>query len=239
MRGAGCVINDLADRNFDPLVARTANRPIASGALSVRQALLFLALLLGLGFLILLCFNSMTIFLGGASLLLVILYPFTKRITWWPQAFLGLTFNWGALLGWTAEIGSLMLSAQLLYCGGFFWTLGYDTIYAHQDKYDDQRIGIKSSALALGKVSRSAVLGFYAAAILFWGGALYSAGISWPGWLGLGLAGVFGFHLTMQVDFDQPQACLRAFKANRRLGWALFLGLCASSLVETGLGESG
>ena len=150
MRGAGCTVNDIADHKFDAQVARTAARPIPSGAVSVLQALCFLGLQLGIGLAILLCLNGAALAWGAASLLLVIPYPFMKRITWWPQAWLGLTFNWGALLGWVAVTGRLDAAPLALYAAGLFWTLGYDTIYAHQDKEDDILIGVKSTALRLG-----------------------------------------------------------------------------------------
>ena len=150
MRGAGCTVNDIVDRNFDARVARTAARPISSGQVSVRQAIIFLALQLLLGLVVLLQFNTFAIGLGIGSLVLVALYPFMKRITYWPQLFLGLTFNWGALLGWAAVKGGFGLSAAVLYAAGIFWTLGYDTIYAHQDKEDDILIGVKSTALKFG-----------------------------------------------------------------------------------------
>ena len=142
MRGAGCVINDLADRDLDARVERTRHRPLASGRLTTGEALAFLALQLLVGLLVLLSFNRFTILLGLASLPLVIVYPLMKRVTWWPQAFLGVTFNWGALVGWSAVTGDLAAPALTLYVAGFLWTLGYDTIYAHQDKADDAVIGV-------------------------------------------------------------------------------------------------
>jgi len=151
MRGAGCTVNDWADRDFDGKVARTAARPIPSGAVSPRQALIFLVAQLLVGLLVLLQLNWFAIGVGAASLLLVFPYPFMKRITYWPQAWLGLTFNWGALVGWAAVRGDLTLAPVLLYIAGVFWTLGYDTIYAHQDKEDDILVGVKSTALALGE----------------------------------------------------------------------------------------
>ena len=143
MRGAGCTYNDIVDRDFDAKVTRTALRPIPAGDVTIRQAWLFLGLQLLIGLVILLQFNLVTVGLGLASVLLVVTYPFMKRITYWPQAWLGLTFNWGALMGWTAVTGSLGWPAVALYAAGFCWTLGYDTIYAHQDKEDDALIGVK------------------------------------------------------------------------------------------------
>jgi 4-hydroxybenzoate polyprenyltransferase len=159
MRGAGCTLNDIADRDFDARVARTRLRPLPSGRITVFQALVFLAAQLAIGAAVLFSLNNLSILLGLAVLALIGTYPFMKRITWWPQLFLGLNFNWGALIGWTAVTGALAAPPLLLYLGGVFWTLGYDTIYAHQDKEDDARIGVKSSALALGERTRPCVLG--------------------------------------------------------------------------------
>jgi 4-hydroxybenzoate polyprenyltransferase len=150
MRGAGCTYNDMVDREFDARVERTRRRPLPSGAISLRAAAVFLALQLLAGLAILFTFNTITIALGIASLALVFTYPFMKRVTWWPQAFLGLTFNWGVLMGWSAVTGDISLPALLLYTGAIAWTIGYDTIYAHQDKEDDALIGLRSTALLFG-----------------------------------------------------------------------------------------
>ena len=151
MRGAGCTLNDIVDRNYDGLVARTKGRPIPSGRVSVKQAQIFLVSQCLLGLVILLQFNPYTIVLASASLLIVVIYPFMKRVTHWPQLVLGLAFNWGALVGWSAVQNSLAWPPLVLYLGGIFWTLGYDTIYAHQDKEDDVLIGVKSTALQFGE----------------------------------------------------------------------------------------
>ncbi len=161
MRGAGCTFNDIVDRDIDAQVARTRGRPLPSGAVSVRAAWIFLALQCGVGLVILLQLNRIAILLGAASLILVAIYPFMKRVTWWPQAWLGLTFNWGALLGFAARTGHLAWPAFVLYAACFFWTLGYDTIYAHQDKDDDALIGVKSTALLLNANSRAWIGFFY------------------------------------------------------------------------------
>src|SRR5579884_3093654 len=168
MRGAGCTLNDIADREYDGKVARTRLRPLPSGRVTVLQAALFMGLQLAVGAAVLLSLNRMTILLGLAVLALIATYPFMKRITYWPQLFLGLNFNWGALLGWTAVTGAVAWPAVLLYLGGICWTLGYDTIYAHQDKEDDARIGVKSSALALGARTRPFLFAAYGAAVLLW-----------------------------------------------------------------------
>src|SRR4029077_20552978 len=188
MRGAGCTLNDLADRDFDAQVARTRSRPLPSGAVTPAQAVAFMGLLLAVGAAVLLSFNRFAIVLGLAVLALIATYPFMKRITYWPQFFLGLNFNWGALLGWAAVRGSLDWAPALLYLGGIAWTLGYDTIYAHQDKEDDVRIGVKSSALALGDGTRPWLFAFYAAAAMLWAAAGISGSLAWPYFAGLAIA---------------------------------------------------
>ncbi|MBL4590254.1 MAG: 4-hydroxybenzoate octaprenyltransferase, partial [Alphaproteobacteria bacterium] len=222
MRGAGCVINDLWDRNLDKQVERTQSRPLASGAVSVKQTLVFLAILLGIGLLILLQMNSLTIILGVISLGFVITYPLMKRITWWPQAFLGLTFNFGALMGWSAVTGVIELPAVLLYIGGFFWTLGYDTIYAHQDTEDDALIGIKSTARLFGKHSQKWIVGFYSICTVLFLGAITQVE---PAFITILISlPAFAVLMYQVVSFkaqDQTQ-CLKGFKLNREFG-VLFL----------------
>ena len=230
MRGAGCVVNDLADRDLDARVERTRHRPLASGRLSVAQASAFLVLQLLVGLAVLLSFNRFTVLLGLASMPLVIAYPFMKRITWWPQAVLGLTFNWGALVGWSAVTGDLAAPALVLYAAGFFWTLGYDTIYAHQDKVDDALIGVRSSARRLGAATIPWLWLFYGTALALIGvaGWLVAPG---PGfYVVLGLAGV---HLAWQVrtiDLDNPASCLARFRSNREFGLLVFLALLAGKV---------
>lgn len=220
MRGAGCVVNDLWDRKIDAAVARTRTRPLASGEITPRQALIFLAGLLSASFVILLQFNLFTIILGVLSLALVAAYPLMKRITWWPQLFLGFTFNWGALMGWSATTGGLDAPALLLYAGGIFWTLAYDTIYAHQDKEDDALIGVRSTALLFGGRSKAFVAGFFALALAFFAGAAALAGLS-PFLILLP-----ALHAAWQVrrwDIDDPANCLLLFKSNRTFGILLLL----------------
>jgi 4-hydroxybenzoate polyprenyltransferase len=225
MRGAGCVVNDLADRDLDAKVARTRHRPLASGQLSVTEASAFLVLQLLVGLVIVLSFNRVTVLLGLASMPLVIVYPFMKRITWWPQAFLGLTFNWGALVGWSAVTGGLAAPALTLYAAGLLWTLGYDTIYAHQDKVDDALIGVRSTARRLGAATIPWLW-------LFYGGALALIGLA--GWLVAMAPGFYlmlalaGAHLAWQVrtlEPDDPQSCLARFRSNREFGLLVFLAL--------------
>lgn len=227
MRGAGCTINDILDRDIDGKVARTAGRPIVSGAVSVRGAILFLGLQLLIGLLILVQLNRFSIMLGIASLLLVFVYPLMKRVTYWPQAWLGLTFNWGALLGWAAVRGDLGWPAVALYVGGFFWTLGYDTIYAHQDKDDDVLIGVKSAALALGERTRPFVFLFYGLTLGLTALAGALAGLSWVFYPLLGLAGLQLLWQAADVDIHDGPDCLRKFKSNRLYGWLVLAAIVA------------
>lgn len=218
MRGAGCVINDLWDRDIDKEVERTRSRPLASGQVTVKQAICFTAGLLALGFLILIQLPMMAILLGILSLGPVILYPLAKRVTWYPQAVLGLTFNFGALIGASAVLNDVSLTALLLYVGGIFWTLGYDTIYAHQDIVDDGIVGIKSTALKFGGHSHIYISAFYAifSALLFITGILSHAG-----WLFFIFWGSACFHLIWQVRTLQttdPMDCLKKFRSNRDFG---------------------
>jgi len=231
MRGAGCTVNDLADRKFDARVARTATRPIASGQISVLKAFVFLALQLLLGLSILLQFNAFTVALGASSLLLIVLYPFMKRITYWPQLFLGFTFNWGALLGWAAVKGELSAPAFVLYGAGIFWTLGYDTIYAHQDKKDDVLIGVKSTALKFGDGTKPWLVGFYSITVILLAATGLLANLAWPFYSGLTLAAL---HLAWQiksVDIANSKNCLRRFKSNRDFGLILLAGIIAAQVI--------
>ena len=231
MRGAGCTYNDIVDRDFDARVARTADRPIPSGAVSVRQAVAFMVLLLALGLAVLLQLNGFAIGIGALSLVLVFTYPLAKRVTYWPQAVLGLTFNWGALVGWAAVQGGMDAPALVLYAAGFFWTLGYDTIYAHQDKEDDLLVGVKSSALRLGAATRPWLFVFYGVTAVLLGTAGWLAGLGWPWWVGLALA---SGHMTWQaarVDIDDPASCLSMFRANRWVGWLILGGIVVAQAL--------
>jgi 4-hydroxybenzoate polyprenyltransferase len=227
MRGAGCTLNDIADRRYDAQVARTRLRPLPSGAVSVRQAIMFLLLQLALGAAILFTFDRLTILLGVAVLGLIATYPFMKRITYWPQVFLGLNFNWGALIGWTAVTGALSWPPVLLYLGGVCWTIGYDTIYAHQDKEDDVRIGVKSSAIALGAQTRPWLYIFYVAALLLWAAAGFSASLRLFFVAGLGGSALQLVWQTTQVATDDPADCLAKFRSNRWVGWLMLGGIIA------------
>ncbi|MGE5516255.1 MAG: 4-hydroxybenzoate octaprenyltransferase [Bacteroidota bacterium] len=230
MRGAGCTINDIADHKFDAQVERTRARPIPSGAVSLKQAWAFLAAQLAVGLVILMQLDGFAIGLGVASLLLVFPYPLMKRITWWPQAWLGLTFNWGALMGWAAVRGELAAAPLLMYAAGLLWTLGYDTIYAHQDKEDDALIGVKSTARHLGAATPRWVTGFYTGTVLLLVAAGWTAGVSWPFYPLLALA---AGQLAWQVaagDIDDSPDCLAKFNSNRVFGW-LFLAAVVAGKV--------
>jgi 4-hydroxybenzoate polyprenyltransferase len=231
MRGAGCTLNDIIDRDFDALVARTRTRPLPSGAVTVPRAALFLAAQLAIGAAVLLSLDRLAILLGVLVLLLVATYPLMKRVTYWPQFFLGLNFNWGALLGWAAATGRIEPAALLLYVGGIAWTLGYDTIYAHQDKEDDVLIGVKSSALALGPRTRPWLFIFYAAAVALWGAAGAAAGLSWPFWLGLALTLAQLSWQAARVDTEDAADCLAKFRSNRLTGWLMLAGIIAAHVV--------
>jgi 4-hydroxybenzoate polyprenyltransferase len=229
MRGAGCTYNDIVDREFDAGVARTRNRPIPSGQVSVAAAKLFMVALCLVGLLVLLQFNRFTILLGIASLALVAIYPFMKRLTYWPQVVLGLTFKWGALVGWASIKGSLALPALLLYAGSVLWTIGYDTIYAHQDKEDDLALGLKSTAIKFGETTKIWVGGFYLGALVLWTLACFQAGAHLIAGLALALAAVQMAWQVTTLDIDDPSNCLVRFRSNCSVGWILFLGLVADA----------
>jgi 4-hydroxybenzoate polyprenyltransferase len=232
MRGAGCTWNDIVDRDLDGRVERTRSRPIPSGQVTVLQAATFLVAQALIGLVVLLQFNRFTVLCGFASLLVVAIYPFMKRITYWPQIVLGLAFSWGALMGWPAAFGRLDLPAFVLYAGSICWVIAYDTIYAHQDREDDLFIGIKSTALRFGEKTKPMLLAFYGAAVILIGWAGLLAGGSFV--FALGLA-AFAAHLAWQVrrlDIDDSALCLRVFKSNRDAGLLLFAAMIADALVR-------
>jgi 4-hydroxybenzoate polyprenyltransferase len=232
MRGAGCTWNDIVDRDLDRSVERTRLRPIPSGQVSVVQATIFLVLQALIGFLVLISFNAFTIALGVASLAIVAVYPFMKRITYWPQIVLGLAFSWGALMGWAAAFGRLDLPALLLYAGSIAWVIGYDTIYAHQDREDDALIGIKSTALLFGERTKPMLAVFYSAAIILLGAAGFTAGAGLVFALGLM---AFAAHLTWQIvrlDITDPDRCLALFKSDRDAGLILFAALLLDAALR-------
>jgi 4-hydroxybenzoate polyprenyltransferase len=230
MRGAGCTWNDIVDRDLDRGVERTRLRPIPSGQVSVAQAAVFLAAQALVGLIVLIQFNAFAIATGMASLAIVAVYPFMKRITYWPQVVLGLAFSWGALMGWAAAFGSLDIRPLTLYAGSIAWVIGYDTIYAHQDREDDALIGIKSTALLFGDRTKPMLVVFYGLALALIGtaGALAGAGALF--WVGLA---AFAVHLGWQVvrlDIRDPDMCLAVFKSDRDAGLMLFAGMVADAL---------
>jgi 4-hydroxybenzoate polyprenyltransferase len=232
MRGAGCTWNDITDRDLDAKVERTRSRPIPAGQVTAKQAVVFLALQLLVGLVVLLQFNWFAVATGIASLIVVVVYPFMKRITYWPQAVLGLAFSWGALMGFAVILARIDAAALWLYAGSIAWVIGYDTIYAHQDTEDDALIGVKSTALLFGKNTRGWLALFYGLAVILIGAALWSAGAGLPAWLGLV---AFAAHLVSQIirlRIADSTLCLRLFRGNRDAGLLLFAGLVIDAVVR-------
>jgi len=225
MRAAGCVVNDMWDRDLDRRVARTAGRPLAAGTLRLRHAAWFLAALLAAGLAILLQLNTLAQLLGMASLGLVALYPLAKRVTWWPQLMLGVTFGWGAPMGHAAASGTLPLAGWLLYAAAIAWILGYDTIYAHQDREDDALVGVRSTARLFAARSRAFVGACYAATLALLLAAGWAAGLGWTFHAAMALpAGLLAWQVA-RLDIHDPGRCLRLFRANRDVGLLVGLAL--------------
>jgi 4-hydroxybenzoate polyprenyltransferase len=232
MRGAGCTWNDITDRDLDAKVERTRSRPIPAGQVSVKQALVFLVAQALVGLTVLLQFNRFAVATGIASLLIVVIYPFMKRITWWPQVVLGLAFSWGALMGFAVRLGRIDATALVLYAGSIAWVIGYDTIYAHQDAEDDALIGVKSTARLFGERTHQALVVFYGLAVLLIGVALVLAGSGFVAWIGLA---AFAAHLVWQIRrlrIGDAALCLRVFKSNRDAGLLLFAALLVDALMR-------
>jgi 4-hydroxybenzoate polyprenyltransferase len=232
MRGAGCTWNDITDRDLDAKVERTRSRPIPAGQVSVKQALAFMVLQALVGLAVLVQFNRFAIATGIASLLIVAIYPFMKRITYWPQVVLGLAFSWGALMGFAAAFGRIDATALVLYAGSIAWVIGYDTIYAHQDTEDDALIGIKSTARLFGENTKPALAVFYGIAVVLIGVALKLAGSGWPAFVGLA---AFAAHLVWQIKrlaISDPALCLRIFWSNREAGLLLFASLAMDAVLR-------
>ncbi|MBN8969197.1 MAG: 4-hydroxybenzoate octaprenyltransferase [Rhizobiales bacterium] len=232
MRGAGCTWNDITDRDLDAKVERTRSRPIPAGQVSVRQAFAFLVVQALIGLAVLLQFDRFAVIAGITSLLVVAIYPFMKRITYWPQFVLGLAFSWGALMGFAVLLGRIDATALALYAGSIAWVIGYDTLYAHQDAEDDALIGVKSTALLFGARTQPMLALLYALAVALIGLSLWLAGAGWFGWLGLA---AFAAHLAWQViriDISDSPLCLRLFKSNRDAGLLLFAGLLADAVAR-------
>ena len=231
MRGAGCTWNDILDRDLDARVERTRSRPIPSGKVSVTGAFVFLIALALIGLLVLVQMNAFAIATGIVSLLVVSVYPLAKRVIWFPQAVLGLAFSWGALMGWAAVFGTIGLPALVLYAGSILWVIGYDTIYAHQDRDDDAIIGVRSTARLFGEETRRALAFLYAGTVML----IFAAGILAGGGVLFGLGAVgFALHLAWQVralDIANPEHCLRLFRSNREAGLILFAGIVLDGLI--------
>jgi 4-hydroxybenzoate polyprenyltransferase len=231
MRGAGCTWNDITDRDLDAMVERTRSRPIPAGEVSVEAALVFLVAQALIGLLVLLQFNRFAVATGIASLVIVAIYPFMKRITWWPQIVLGLAFSWGALMGFAVTFSRIDATALILYAGSISWVIGYDTIYAHQDAEDDALIGIKSTALLFAERTQAALVVFYGLAVVLIGVAFALAGVRYPAWIGLA---AFAVQLAWQIsrlDIGDPALCLKLFRSNRDAGLLLFAGLVIDALI--------
>lgn len=231
MRGAGCTFNDIVDRDIDRRVARTADRPVASGQIAVPAAWAFLVAQSLVGLAVLLSLNRATILWGLGSLALVAIYPFMKRVMWWPQFVLGLAFNWGAIVGYVAVAGEMRWPAVWLYLAGIVWTLGYDTIYAHQDKADDAIVGVKSSARYLGERTRPFLWVAYALTIALLAAAGHAAGLGFAFYPALGAAAAQLAWQAARVDIDDPQDCLRKFRSNRDFGLIVLAGLILGHLA--------
>lgn len=237
MRGAGCAYNDIIDRDYDAKVERTRYRPLPSKQLTVTQAFIFACILSLIGLLVLIQFNAFTIWLGLSSLVLVAAYPFAKRFTTWPQLLLGFTFKWGALVGFAAATGTLALPSYLLYAGSILWTIGYDTIYAHQDSRDDAVVGIRSTALRFGDATGVWLSGLYAGALALWALAILAAGAGWPSYAGLMLVGLQMVWQVATLDSKDPTNCLERFKSNRVVGWLFFVGLVVDLVLVQAVGK--
>ena len=235
MRGAGCTYNDLVDIDIDNKVARTRSRPLPSGRASKKAALAFLLVQCFAGLFVLIAIStlqSFTFWLGVASIITVTIYPFMKRITWWPQLFLGFAFSWGALMGWSAIFGEISIISFLLYIGSICWVIGYDTIYAHQDIEDDAIIGVKSTAILFGDKTKIAIFLLYGTALMLFAVAFYLTGVGVLAWIGFIIAcGHIGWQIK-SLDISSPQKCLQLFKSNNNLGWILFAGLTVSALLK-------
>jgi len=230
MRGAGCTYNDLIDQKIDDQVARTRSRPLPSGQVSRLQAKTFLVGQALVGLLVLLQFNNYAIIVGFCSLGAVAIYPFMKRVTDWPQLFLGFAFSWGAFMGWAAYFGALTITPFLLYIGCIFWTIGYDTIYAHQDKEDDALVGVRSTARLFGEKTKFALVILYSLMLIFFAAAFYTAGASWIAYIGLVAAAIHLARQIIVIDIDNGDQCLALFKSNTIVGWIIFAGLIAAGI---------
>ena len=232
MRSAGCIVNDIADRNFDKQVARTKNRPIASGKISIFLATVYVIILCSLAFLVLINFNKLTIFLAIASMPLAIIYPLMKRFTYWPQLFLGITFNYGLILGWVSINESISLIPLVFYFGAIFWTLGYDTIYGYQDIKDDEVIGVKSTSIKFKNNPKKILFLCYSITFLslIYIGLLMNFNYIYFLFLIFPFVHLFFFQL-IKLNAKNPDLCLKTFKSNNYLGLIIFLNLLVGKLT--------
>ncbi|EJF77697.1 4-hydroxybenzoate polyprenyl transferase [Bartonella sp. DB5-6] len=230
MRGAGCTWNDLIDHKIDSQVERTRSRPLPTGHVSRFQAKIFILLQCLVGLAVLSQFNKFSFFLGISSLIAVAVYPFMKRVTYWPQFFLGIAFNWGALMGWAVVFGSLSWAPILLYVGSIFWTIGYDTIYAHQDKEDDATIGVRSTALLFDEGTRRALIFLYGSFVVLVSLAFYLAQVPVLSFLGIFMASIHMFIQIKEIDINDSSQCLKLFKSNSFVGFIIFVGLICGGI---------
>lgn len=233
MRGAGCTYNDIVDHRIDMEVARTRSRPLPSGRVTRLQAKIFMVLQALVGLFVLLQFNGFTIGLGLASLLVVAIYPFAKRFTDWPQFFLGLAFSWGALMGWAGVVGSLSFAPVWLYAAAIAWTIGYDTIYAMQDREDDALVGVRSTALLFGEHAKAWLSGLYALTVLFLLFAFIAGHVAFLGYVGLLIVALMLAWQVLILDIDNPDQCLKLFKFNHSVGAMIFLVLVVSLVTHS------
>ncbi|MEX0344873.1 MAG: 4-hydroxybenzoate octaprenyltransferase [Rhizobiaceae bacterium] len=230
MRGAGCTYNDIVDRDIDDQVERTRSRPIPSGKVSTKQAAIFMVAQALTGLIVLLQFTGFAVLTGIASLAIVAIYPFMKRFTDWPQLVLGFAFSWGALMGWAAHFGELSMAPLYLYAGSILWVIGYDTIYAHQDKEDDALVGVRSTARLFGDRTKGWLIVLWGGALAFFVIAFALAHVPMPALAGLVAAGA---HLARQIrvlDIDNPDQCLQLFRSNNTVGLLIFLGLVGGGM---------
>lgn len=246
MRGAGCTYNDIVDQGIDGQVERTASRPLPSGRVDRRGAMLFIVAqaIVGLLALLTLCsipglpagseggFNAYAFVLALASLAIVFFYPFAKRITDWPQLVLGLAFSWGALMGWAVTFGTLAAPAFWLYVGSIAWVIGYDTIYAHQDREDDALIGVRSTARLFGENTRPALFGLYIFALVSFAVAAWTAGADWPAYVGLALGAAQMVNQLRSLDINDADLCLKLFQSNSQFGWLVFVGFASAAILN-------
>ncbi|MBE1236563.1 4-hydroxybenzoate octaprenyltransferase [Phaeovibrio sulfidiphilus] len=232
MEGAGCIFNDMVDMKFDAKVRRTAQRPLPGKLVSIPEAIVYMFVTLLMAFAILMTFNTFTVWVCMAVTPLIFVYPFMKRITYWPQAVLGVVFTWGALVGWSAEQGSLSLAPILFYLGCIFWPLHFDTLYAHQDREDDISIGVKSTALALGEKTGAVLFAFNLCFLALVAAAGATAGLGWGFWPGLALVALHFAWQHRVLDINDREVCGRLFNSNWSLGWIMLGAIVAGQLTR-------